>query len=97
MQSAPLGLKFRGNETMRGRSLLWAGPGVMLLGGRGAGAEPRAAEPSAGSASADPAAPAITPAEDLLVPLPAPSPAAGAPASRNAASYAGSSVTKTKG
>ena len=75
---------------MRGRSLLWAGPGVMLLGGRGTGAGPLAAEPPpAGSENADAA-------EDLLAPLPAPVPAAGAPA-RDAASYAGSSVTKTKG
>ena len=81
---------------MRGRSLLWAGPGVMLLGGRGPGAEPLAAEPNAGAASADPAELAITAAEDLLVPLQAPGPAAG-PAARDAASYAGSSVTKTKG
>jgi hypothetical protein len=81
---------------MRGRSLLWAGPGVMLLGGRGPGAEPLAAEPSARAASVEPAELAITKAEDLLVPLPARGPAAG-PAAGDAAAYAGSSVTKTKG
>ena len=81
---------------MRGRSLLWAGPGVMLLDGRGPGAEPLAAEPSADAVIADPAELAIAAAEDLLLPLPVPG-QAGAPAARDAASYAGSSVTKTKG
>ena len=83
---------------MRGRSLLWAGPGVMLLGGGGPGAEPLAAGPlDAESENADPAEPAIAAAEDVLVPLPARGPAAAAPAARDAASYAGSSVAKTKG
>ena len=85
---------------MRGRSLLWAGPGVMLLGGRGPRTEPLAAEPNAGAAGgaagADPVELEISAAEDRIVPLPALGPAAG-PAARGVASYAGSSVTKTKG
>ena len=79
---------------MRGRSLLWAGPGVMLLGGRGPGAAPLPAEPGAAAASADPAELATVADENLLAPLPAPGLAAR-PLARGT-TYAGSSVTKTK-
>ena len=80
---------------MRGRSLLWAGPGVMLLDGRGPRAAPLAAEPGAAAAGAEPPELEIAAEDDRLAPVPAPYPAAGRVA--RDATYAGSSVTKTKG
>jgi len=72
---------------MRGRSLLWAGPGVLLLGGSGAKGETLATLPEL----------AIAVADEPLLPSPVARPAPAERARRAPAAYTGSSVTKTKG
>lgn len=73
---------------MRGRSLLWAGPGVLLLGGSRA---------KGVTLAADPAELAMAIADEPLLASPVARPAPAEPAARAPAAYAGSSVTKTKG
>ena len=82
---------------MRGRSLLWAGPGALLLGSRGAKGELLGTSSAGdGCGGADATELAVAASEDLLVAQLVASPAAPDPAPCAPAFYAGSSVTKTR-